>query len=216
MARKQNFKNLPLSLAKRNQFNECCNFGDPDESPSSHPLFSSEKLCGVTNKVDAECCQLLREGFNASSLLPGINLANAYKASWIKLYGTKYTKSGVIAVDASGDPILPVFGIISCIWLLHGYVYFEVDLLQTTCFHHHHQVYEVRKQRNEDNSPVIYSHESMVDFNVFHIKKDQYGNQHVPVKYDIEEHVKGRNPLNTSGLLFLLFIYAYMCKVYSN
>ena len=60
----------------------------------------------MTKKVDAECCQLLRESFNASGLLPGINLANTYKASWIKLYGIKYTKSGVIAVDANGDPIL--------------------------------------------------------------------------------------------------------------
>ena len=63
--------------------------------------------------------------------------------------------------------------------------------------------HEVRKLIDEDNSPVIYSHENMVDFNVFHIRKDQYGNQYVPVNYDlddiIEEHVKGRNPLNTSG-----------------
>ena len=57
-------------------------------------------------------------------------LAKTYKASWIKLYVTKYTKSGVISVDASGDPILPVFGIISCIWLLHGYLYFEVDFFK--------------------------------------------------------------------------------------
>ena len=62
---------------------------------------------------------------------------------------------------------------------------------------------KVTKLNDEDNRPVIYSHESMVDFNVFHIKKDQYGNQYAPVKYDlddiIKEHVKGRNPLNTSG-----------------
>ena len=74
IARKQNFKNLPLSLAKRHQFNECCNFGDPEESPSSHPLFSSERSCGVIKKLEAESCQTLRERFNAHRLLPGVKL----------------------------------------------------------------------------------------------------------------------------------------------
>ena len=58
LARKQNFKNSPLSQAKRHQFNECCNFGDSEENPSSHPLFSNEKTCGVTEKADPERCEV--------------------------------------------------------------------------------------------------------------------------------------------------------------
>ena len=54
LARKNNFKNLPLSLAKRHQFNECCNLRDPEANPSSHPLFSNEKTRGVTEKADPE------------------------------------------------------------------------------------------------------------------------------------------------------------------
>ena len=61
LARKQNFENLSLSLVKRNQFKECCNFGDSSESPISHPLFSGEKLEKVAKKVDAESCVRLRE-----------------------------------------------------------------------------------------------------------------------------------------------------------
>ena len=131
IARKQNFKNLPLSLAKRHQFNECCNFGDPEESPSSHPLFSSERSCGVIKKLEAESCQTLRERFNAHGLLPGVTFANVHKTSWIKLYGTKYSKSAVIAVGVEGDPVYPVFGIISNIWLLGNFVYFGVVILRT-------------------------------------------------------------------------------------
>ena len=58
LARKQNFKYLQLSLAKGHQFNECCNFGDSEENPSSHPLFSNEKTCGVTEKADPERCEV--------------------------------------------------------------------------------------------------------------------------------------------------------------
>jgi hypothetical protein len=201
LARKQNFKNLPLSLAKRNQFKECCNFGDSSESSSSHPLFSSEKLERVVKKVDAESCQCLREKFDVSSLLPGISLANAYKVSWVELYGTRYKNAGVLAVDAHGDPILPVFGVISCIWSVNNYVYFEVELLQTVCFDYLHQAYQVTKLDGGESCGRVFSYESIVDYNVFHIKKDHYGNQYVPVKYDIddlmEEHVEGRNPLMT-------------------
>ncbi len=79
LARKQNFKNLPLSLAKRHQFNLCCNFGDPNEDPSSHPLFSSEKMYGVLKNLDEEMCLTLRQRFNLQGLLPGINFVMSIK-----------------------------------------------------------------------------------------------------------------------------------------
>ena len=46
LARKQNFKNLAKSLAKRWQLKECSNFRDSMEDAKSHPLFSSEKKYG--------------------------------------------------------------------------------------------------------------------------------------------------------------------------
>ena len=54
LAGKQNFKNLPLSLAKRHQFEDCCNFGDADECPSSHPLFATERKYAGLREVSAE------------------------------------------------------------------------------------------------------------------------------------------------------------------
>lgn len=200
LARKQNFKNLPLSLAKRHQFNLCCNFGDAAENPSSHPLFSSEKTFGVLKMVNAEVCLSLRERFNSCGLLPGIDLVNVYKVSWITLFGTKYAKSGVIAVDVAGDPALPVFGVILCIWSILDFVYFDVRLLHTQRFDHKYQAYCVRDVENYEDCTTICPYDSLVDFNVFHCKKDKHGNQYVPVKYDlcdiIEEHAEGRNPLH--------------------
>jgi hypothetical protein len=52
-----------------------------------------------------------------------IDFVNIYKVSWITLFGTKYAKSGVIAVDVAGDPALPVFGVILCIWSILDFVY---------------------------------------------------------------------------------------------
>ena len=118
-----------MSLAKRSQYNECCSFGDPDESGNSHPLFSSEKEYGVTKKVGPESCRLLRARFDASGLLPGTELSNVYKVSWVKLYGVKYKKSGVITIDACGDPVQPLFGEIHFILSVNNYVYFDVDVL---------------------------------------------------------------------------------------
>ena len=53
-ARKQNFKNLPLSLAKRHQLLECSYFGLASENFNSHSLFSSEWTFGVLQSVGEE------------------------------------------------------------------------------------------------------------------------------------------------------------------
>ena len=48
IARTQNFINLAksLALAQRCQLLECCNFGDSQENPDTHPLFSTDKKYG--------------------------------------------------------------------------------------------------------------------------------------------------------------------------
>ena len=61
LARKQNFKNLTLSLAKWHQLLECCNFGNDKETPSSHPLFSTEKTFGVLCEVKADELPVLQQ-----------------------------------------------------------------------------------------------------------------------------------------------------------
>ena len=54
LARKQNFKNLPKSLAERCQIKECGNFGAAHEAAHAHPLFAAERkfepLSAVTEK----------------------------------------------------------------------------------------------------------------------------------------------------------------------
>ena len=67
--------------------------------------------------------------------------------------------------------------------------------MNTLCFDYYHQAYEIAAANNTGES-MICSAEGLVDYNVFHVKKDQHGNTYVPVKYDLddilEEHVEGQ------------------------
>ena len=198
LARKQNFKNLTLSLAKRHQFLDCVNFGDSKEDPSSHPLFGTERRYGVLRRVDDEKIKQFRKELDNFGLLPSITLRNVYKVSWIQLHGTKYCKAGNLAVDVTGDPPLPVFGCIKEIWMVSSFVYFEVSLYKTVCFEYNFQAYLV--EIPSPSKDFICSYERLVDFNVFHEKFDENSNIYIPVKYDIddiiEEHCKDCNPLH--------------------
>ena len=197
LARKQNFKNLAKSLAERCQLKECSNFGDSTEDPKSHPLFSSERKYGSVSLAEECTRKRLREKMDAFGLLPGIQLKNVYKASWVVCHGTDFRKSGVIVHSVDEDSLLPMFGIIKQIWNVSEFIYFEYTPLETTCFSEHFQAYHVKETETIESG--IASYEGLVDFNVFHTHEDSVGELYVPVKYDlgdvIDQHVTGRNPL---------------------
>jgi len=81
--------------------------------------------------------------------------------------------------------------------VISDFVYFEVDLMSTLSFDKQYQAYNV-----EYMNPSFfkyYSYNSIVDYNVFHIKTTADGNMYIPVKYDIddllEEHLHFYNPI---------------------
>ena len=199
LAQKQNFKNLPLSLARRQQLRECSFFGDTDENPSSHPLFSTECKHGVAGNIREEMVEQLGHLFEKFCLLPGIKLTvhNIQRLSWIIIYGTKFRKGGIIALDAIPETKMPVFGNIEKVWIVCGFVYFEVKKIHTIRFDEHYQAYYI-KELTEQNS-FICSYESLLDYNVFHFKLAE-GKTFVPVKYYIEdliqEHLNETSPLH--------------------
>lgn len=97
----------------------------------------------------------------------------------------------------TGDPVLPVFGSIKNIWVISDFVYFEVFMMNTIYFDIKFQAYLIESVE----PPVVRfcSYDSLVDYNVFHVKKDKHKNEYVSVKYDIddllEEHMKLNNRL---------------------
>ena len=193
LARIQNFKNITLSLAKRYQLLECSYFGDINENPCNHPLFSSEaKYCLLCKTCD-EQLENLRKLFDNNSLLPGISLKDICCYSWVTLHGTTYRRGAVLAVSVTIDPTIPVFGVIKDMWVFHYYTYFEVELLDTVCFETSNQAYQVEYM--EPGEYLVCAYEHLVDFNVFHLKTYQDGRTFVLIKYDIddiaEEYLKG-------------------------
>ena len=197
LARKQNFKNLPKSLAERCQLKECRNFAYTNEAGITHPLFSTEMNFGPLSGTTERERTSLRAQFDIFGLLPGINLQNTYKTSWVVCYGTELKRGGIIICRIDEEYERPVFGSIHQIWTLNNFLYFEYKPLETLCFSERFQAYHVKSVI--DLPTELCSYESLVDFNVPRIHEANEGEQYVPVKYDIvdliEQHLRGENPL---------------------
>ena len=56
----------------------------------------------------------LREKIDSFGMLPGIQIKNAYKVTWVVCHGIDFRKTGVIMHEVDAD--LPMFGVIKQIW----------------------------------------------------------------------------------------------------
>ena len=184
IAQKQNFKNLCLSLAKRYQRLVCIDFDGDNGNDDAHPLFASEIKYGVLNAIAKSEAEILRNDLDDFSLLPGIELTNTYRLSWVILHGTKYAKEGVLMVSVFGNPPLPIFGTVKYIWMIREFIYFQVSLLNTLCFERTYQSYLL--EAPEQESIYVCSYESLVDYNVFHLKQEDE-KLYLPLKYDTSD-----------------------------
>ena len=110
LAQNQSFRNICSTLAKRHQLLECSYFGDSNENPSSHPLFSTEFLQGVSLKVTCEMKSHLENLLKQNQYLPGIQIETIYRLSWVVMCGTKYARGGFLAGDVAKSRMLPLFG----------------------------------------------------------------------------------------------------------
>ena len=200
LARIQNFKNLPKSLAERCQLQECSSFCDTNEGGTSHPLFSSEKDFGVITMADESAKRNFRHNLDNCGLLPGVHLLNVYKCSWVTIHGTKFCKKGVIVCGIDESRMLPIFASITQIWIVSDFIYFECSQFETLCFSDTYQAYHVRQLGHQSGPDKhICPYESLVDFNVLHVHKGCSGEMYVPTKYDIDDlivqHLNETNPL---------------------
>ena len=194
LARKQNFKNLEMSLAKRIQLLDACHFGDAKNRPSSHPLFDNERKFGVMQKLNAEESDTLRTSFDNFGLLPDLAFRNVYHVSWVVIRGTRYRKQDIVLIDSVRN--LPIFGKIDTICFIYDYIYFNVTVLQTIGFDKRKQSYKVNATTG--NTTIVPS-DNLVDYNTYQ-QKQLNCHFFIPTKYCIKfilsEHAKGVNPLN--------------------
>ena len=85
-------------------------------------------------------------------------------------------------ISVSENSIKPIFGKIIKIWLVSGYVYFELQFLRTVQFERNVQAYLVENT----NQTVFCSYEGLVDYNVLHEKKYN-GNLYLQPKYFVND-----------------------------
>lgn len=190
LAQKQNFKNISKSLANRCQYRDCLYLNE-------HPIFTTEMKYGKLKTLSPEQMVVLRNEMRGYGLLPAIDFQIVYNASWVILNGTKYCKEGILIVSVTPEKQLPIFGTIKEIYVIGGFVYFDLLLYRTSHFEYSYQAYFV-EQFNQTKR-IISAYECLVDYNVFHKIYNENGNLYVSVKYDIndllEEHYKGFNPI---------------------
>ena len=111
LAGKQNFKNLPKSLAERCQLNECGNFADWNESAKTHPLFATKKVFGPVSAATETEKRSVQEKFNSLALLPGVKLQHLHEVAWVVCHSTKFKCDGIVCNVSEDDGVLmPVFG----------------------------------------------------------------------------------------------------------
>ena len=134
LAQKQNFKNLPVSLAERHQKMEYCNFINNQLTPNAHPLFATQKKFGVLKFMEDNGITDIQMKFQRSGLLPGVTLKSVYVVSWNACFRTKYKSKAILADDTDPATVLPKFWKIERISQVLGFVYFEVTKFNTEVF----------------------------------------------------------------------------------
>ena len=134
LAQKQNFKNLPVSLAERHQKMEYCNFINNQLTSNAHPLFATQKKFGVLKFMEDNGVTDIQMKFQRSGLLPGVTLKSVYVVSWNACFRTKYKSKAIFANDTDPATVLPKFWKIERISQVLGFVYFEVTKFNTEVF----------------------------------------------------------------------------------
>ncbi|XP_077870141.1 uncharacterized protein LOC144363069 [Saccoglossus kowalevskii] len=144
LSQKQNFSNLPKSIAERYLKAECLSYIDDD--PSTHPLFSTEQITGP--------CQMLVINFQDTSrkikeFYQDIVLKTIHSTKHITLNGTKYIPDEcMIAVEIEND--LPTFGLLKNIFIGgtdegEQEVFFALKMYETNHFEELLQAYVIEE-----------------------------------------------------------------------
>ena len=109
---------------------------------------------------------------------------NLYRSKWVKVNGTKYTTSSVLAIAVEDE--LPVFGRVNRIFVTGKDVTFEVNCLYTKFYDPHYHAYVVI----HTNVQQIIKYDSLISFYPLTLNKiqDRVGLCLVVLKYRLILH----------------------------
>ncbi|XP_062863880.1 uncharacterized protein LOC134325564 [Trichomycterus rosablanca] len=180
-APKLNFKNVCKSLAKHNQFLECCQH----EIGIEHPIFATERELGpVTDISNTDYVKAkFRDFFNMDISQSVVSV------KWLILNGNKYI-SGKSLIIADVNDTLPVFGLVKDIFLVDSsFVAFEYQRYETLHFDNNLLAYEVAVPAIAQATELV--HELLDHTSYFPVNfKDSV---FVPIKYTLCDVLVHRN-----------------------
>ena len=105
-------------------------------------------------------------------------LLHSSRISWVDIDGTKYYKEGVVVLQSN---LLPLFGVITDIFVHSAEYYFVCSVLHTECFNAHFHAYETS---NTSMEYILCTHSDLVDHHVLsHYNLSTSSSQFIRMKY---------------------------------
>ena len=171
----RNFKNLPYSLATRNQQMESADFIQIDETRQEwNPLFNKDKFSFGHYKVLQDDDAAVVKDY--LSRFVGINLDftvhEIFQCTHIEIYGTNY-KPGLnnfLLYDLD-DAGFPQFGCLKKIWYIDEYgCFFALEILDTITYDDNFNAFKIASQELASGYEVV-THGNLRDHHVYHAYK---------------------------------------------
>ena len=176
-----NFKNVCMSLAKHNQFLECCQ----NDIGVEHPIFANEKELGPVSEVtDTHYIKAKFRDFLGMDITGSI-----VSVKWIILNGNKYI-SGKSMIVSDVEDTLPVFGLVKDILIVDSsFVAFETMRYETLHFDKDLMAYKVTLPVLAQATELAHK---LIDYTSYFsvtFKESVF----VPIKYNLSDIIANRN-----------------------
>ncbi|KAL2102281.1 hypothetical protein ACEWY4_001449 [Coilia grayii] len=180
-ASKLNFKNVCKSLARHNQFLECCQ----NEIGCEHPIFANERELGPMSEV--RNIQYIQAKFR--DFLGMDSVENVVSVKWLILNGNKYI-SGKSLIITHVEDNLPVFGLVKGIFIVNSsFVAFETMPYETLAFDNDLRAYKVIIPALAQATDLV--HELIDHTSYYSVTFKE--NVFVPIKYNLSDIIAHGN-----------------------
>ena len=167
----RNFKNIPYSLATRNQQMESANFIQiGDNQPDMHPWskedirFGNYTVLRGNHAVDAE--SYISRFYDIHL---DLHVQSIFQCNQIEIYGTKY-KPGLnnFLLFSLDDAGFPLFGCLKKIWFIEDNgCYFVMEVFNTINFNENLNAFKIEAQELASGYEIA-SHSQLKDHHVYH------------------------------------------------
>ena len=184
IASKQNFANLPLSIAEGHQFSTSVDFMS---DPAAHPMFANDLVITESRAVVGDDANYVKRKLLEIYEVDLTEVSSVHKSKHVRLRGITYICNETYIV-AEAEGILPIFGLLRNIYTVNkSNVCFELQMHSTLCFDDTFKSYEVEVPLLAE-ALIIKRPEDCVDFTAYTVVQ-RHGRNFIPIKHSFEDLV---------------------------